>query len=58
MREKDEVIEKLEELILDLKASSQIFGFKMKDIKDCSIFDYKRGKIEALKWVLEKIKYI
>ena len=58
MREKDEVIEKLEELILDLKANAQIWGLKAKDIKDCSTFDYERGKIEALKWVLEKIKYI
>lgn len=58
MREKDEVIEKLEELILELKASTQIQGLKIKDIKDYSMFDYERGKIEALKWVLKKIKYI
>ena len=58
MREKDEVIEKLEELILDLKANASIFKIKMKDIEDYSNFDYERGKIEALKWVLEKTKYI
>ena len=58
MREKNEVIEKLEELILDLKANAQIWGLKVKDIKDYSTFDYERGKIEALKWVLEKTKYI
>ena len=58
MREKDEVIEKLEELILELKADASILKIKMKDIEDHSSFDYERGKIEALKWFLKKIKYI
>ena len=58
MREKDEVIEKLEELILDLKASALFWGLEVREIKNYPTFDYERGKIEALKWVLEKTKYI